>query len=251
MLANEVSSRLTPYTLQLNTRLIAFRTMVAFGDKERYIGEAANSQYMRNLKNTITDIKRLLGHSWSEKEIQEEIADLPFTVKELPNHDVGVEVMYAGEKRTFSIISIAAMLLQKLKETAEKALGRAVRDVVISVPAFWTDKQRRALLDATKIANLNCLRLMNDHAAGEISHFASTYHVVALNYGIYKTNLSETDPIRVMFYDMGHTSTTVSIVEFVKGKLKVLSSAHDRTMGGRNFDKLLLQHFAKEFKVIA
>jgi heat shock protein 4 len=211
--------------------------MVSFGEKERYLGEAANAQYMRNIKNTVNSIKRLIGHKWGEKEVQEELKNLPFKTVELPNHDVGVEVLYAGEVKRFSIVAIAAMLLQKLKLTAETSLsGRQCKDVVISVPGFWTDQQRRALLNAAQIANLNCLRLVNDNTA------------TALSYGIYKTNLSETEPIYVLFLDMGHSSTSVSVVEFLKGKLKVLSSAYARNLGGRTFDNVLVNHFVHEFK---
>jgi len=206
VLLNETSSRQTP-------------SMVAFGEKERYLGESANAQFMRNIRNTITDIKRLIGRKWGEKDLQEELKRLSFKVVEMADQELGVEVLYQGEQKVFSLVQVTAMLLQKLKLTAEAALtGRSCKDVVISVPGYWLEGQRRALLNAAQIANLNCLRLINDTTA------------TALGYGIYKTNLSETVPIHVMFIDMGAANTSVSIVEFLKGKLRVISSAYNKIL---------------------
>jgi len=220
---NEVSSRQTP-------------SMVAFGDKERYLGDAALTQQLRNIKNTITDVKRFLGRQFNDPTVQEEMKSLPFKFAELPNNEIGVSVFYAGEQKTFSLTSIAAMELQKLKDVAEKATGRPCVDVVISVPGWYTDQQRRAMLDASKIANLNCLRLVNETTA------------TAIGYGIYKKDLSETEPLRVCFVDVGQSTTSVAIVEFLKGKMKVVSTAYDQNLGGKNFDLLLAEHFAKEFQ---
>jgi len=223
VLMNEVSSRQTP-------------SMVAFGDKERYLGDAALTQQLRNIKNTITDVKRFLGRQFNDPTVQEEMKSLPFKFAELPNNEIGVSVFYAGEQKTFSLTSIAAMELQKLKDVAEKATGRPCVDVVISVPGWYTDQQRRAMLDASKIANLNCLRLVNETTA------------TAIGYGIYKKDLSETEPLRVCFVDVGQSTTSVAIVEFLKGKMKVISTAYDQNLGGKNFDLLLAEHFAKEFQ---
>jgi len=223
VLMNEVSSRQTP-------------CMVAFEEKQRAIGEPALTGYLRNIKNTITNIKNLLGCKFSQKEVQEEISRLQYKVIELPNNQIGIEVMYCQEKKIVTPTQIVGMILVKLKEIAERATQKPVADVVISVPDFWTEPQRQALLEAANIAGLHCLRLLNDTTAS------------ALQYGIYKTNLSETDPIRVMFIDMGASNTLVSIVEFIKGKLRVISKSWDRTLGGRDFDKVLVDHFIKEFQ---
>jgi len=223
VLMNEVSSRQTP-------------SMVAFGEKERYLGDAALTQHLRNIKNTVTDVKRFLGRKFNDPTVQQEMKTLPLNFVELPNNEIGVQVFYQGEQKTFSLISIAAMELQKLKDVAEKATTRPCVDVVISVPGYWSDQQRRAMLDASKIANLNCLRLLNETTA------------TAIGYGIYKKDLSDTEPLRVCFVDVGQSTTSVSIVEFLKGKLKVISTAYDQDLGGRNFDLLLAEHFAKEFQ---
>jgi len=223
VLLNESSSRQTP-------------CMAGFGEKQRAIGEAAATQYQRNIRNTVTNVKRILGRKFQETDVQDELKHIHYKTFEQRNHEVGIELTYAQQKRSFSPVSITAMILQKLKESAEKATEKVCKDVVISVPGWWTQSQRKALLDASYIAGLNCLRLLNDHAAS------------ALQYGIYKTNLSETDPLRVMFVDMGYSNTSVCVVEFLKGKLKILSTAYDRNLGGRNFDWVLMDHFLKEFK---
>lgn len=223
VLANEASNRQTP-------------NMVGFGEKERFMGEAAMTQYTRNIQNTVTNVKLLLGRKFDEPEIQEIIKTSPVKLVELPNKEIGIQVMYAGERKTFTPQQITAMMLQKVVEISEKGTTKKLNDLVISIPGFWTEKQRRALLDSCSIANINCLGLINDIAA------------TALQYGIFKTNLPEKDPIRVMFIDMGSNHTQVSIVDFVKGSLKVVASAFERDLGGNSFDKVLVDHFAKQFK---
>nr|XP_009487994.1 PREDICTED: heat shock protein 105 kDa isoform X2 [Pelecanus crispus] len=156
----------------------------------------------------------------------------------MKNGGVGVKVMYMDEEHIFSVEQISAMLLTKLKETAESNLKKPVTDCVISVPSFFTDAERRSLLDAAQIVGLNCLRLMNDMTA------------VALNYGIYKQDLPapEEKPRIVVFVDMGHSAFQVSACAFNKGKLKVLGTAFDPFLGGRNFDGKLVDYFCAEIK---
>lgn len=223
VITNDVSNRQTP-------------CMVAFGERERYLGESASTQHLRNIKNTINNFKRLLGRKYDEPDVQEEMKTLPFKCIKLEDGTVGVEVMYNNEKKTFSVTAVTGMLLQKLKETTENATQKPCVDVVIGVPGWWNDRQRRALLDASKIAGLNALRLMNEITA------------TALSWGIYKTNMSETEPTYVLFYDMGQSQTSVAVVEYLKGKLRIVSSAYDRNLGGRNFDAFLVEHFVNEFK---
>ncbi|KAK6336996.1 adenyl-nucleotide exchange factor sse1 [Orbilia javanica] len=130
------------------------------------------------------------------------------------------------------------MYLTKIKATASAELKLPVSDIVISVPAWFTDAQRRAILDASEVAGLKTLRLMNDTTAA------------ALGYGITKIDLptAEEKPRRVAFVDIGYSNYTVSIVSFRKGELTVLSTAYDRHFGGRDFDKAIVEHFAAEFK---
>jgi heat shock protein 4 len=130
------------------------------------------------------------------------------------------------------------MYLTKIRDITSNELGLPVSDVTISVPAWFTDVQRRAMLDAGEIAGLKVLRLINDTTA------------TALGYGITKLDLPgpEEQPRRVMFVDIGHSDYTASIVEFRKGELNVKATACDRHFGGRNFDRALTEHFANEFK---
>ena len=148
------------------------------------------------------------------------------------------QVNYLGEKTTFSATQLYAMYLAKLRDTAAVELKSAVNDVTVAVPVWYTEAQRRAVLDAAEIAGLNCLRLINDTTA------------TALGYGITKTDLPTTEePSKnIAFVDIGHSDYSVSIVSFNKGQLVVRATAFDRHFGGRDFDLLLVKHFAKEFE---
>jgi len=148
------------------------------------------------------------------------------------------QVRFQNEVVEFSATQLLAMYLGKLRDMASKELGGSqVSDVVLSVPLWFTDAQRRAVLDAAEIASLNPLRLLNDTTAA------------ALGYGITKTDLPESDdPRHVVFCDFGHSSYQVAVVAFSKGQLTVLGTGSDRHFGGRDFDLALLHHFAEEFK---
>jgi heat shock protein 4 len=150
---------------------------------------------------------------------------------------VGAEVSYLGKKERFNATQLTAMFLSKVKQITANELKLPVTDLVLSVPAWFTDIQRRALIDAAEIAGVKVLRLINDTTAA------------ALGYGITKLDLPgpEEKPRRVAFIDVGHSTYTCSIVEFRKGELSVKSTAFDRHLGGRNFDKALVDHLAKEF----
>lgn len=154
------------------------------------------------------------------------------------NGQVGAEVTYLGKKEHFTATQLVSMFLNKIKATASAELKLPVSDIVMSVPPWFTDIQRRSLMDAAEIAGLKLLRLINDTTA------------TALGYGITKLDLptAEEKPRRVAFVDIGHSNYTCSIVEFKKGELAVRSTTSDRHFGGRNFDKALVDHFAKEFK---
>jgi len=151
---------------------------------------------------------------------------------------IGAEVTYMGEKQKFTATQLVGMYLTKIKATAAAELKLPVQDVVLACPGWFTDAQRRALIDGAEIAGLKVLRLINDTTAS------------ALGYGITKTDLPppEEKPRRVAFVDIGYSNYTCSIVEFKKGELAVKSTAYDRHFGGRNFDQAIVDHFAKEFK---
>ena len=211
--------------------------MVGFGPKCRYLGETAKTQEITNLKNTVNNIKRLLGRSFNDPDVAIEQQFVTAPLVDV-NGQVGAEVNYMGEKQKFTATQLVAMYLSKIKATAAAELKLPVSDLCISVPAWFTDIQRRALLDAAEIAGLKVLRLINDNTAA------------ALGWGITKLDLPapEEKPRRVCIVDIGHSSYTASIVEFKKGELAVKSTAWDRNFGGRDFDKALVEHLAKEFK---
>ncbi|XP_034418934.1 heat shock 70 kDa protein 4L [Cyclopterus lumpus] len=224
-IANEYSDRCTP-------------ACVSLASKNRMIGNAAKSQMTTNFKNTVHGFKKFHGRAFDDPLVQVEKPKLPYSLHKLPNGNTGIKVRYLDEDKVFTVEQITGMLLTKLKETSESALKKPVVDCVVSVPSFFTDAERRSVFDATQIAGLNCLRLINDTTA------------VALAYGIYKQDLPtpEERPRNVVFVDMGHSSFQVSITAFNKGKLKVLATAFDLYLGGRNMDEALVDYFCEEFK---
>jgi len=211
--------------------------MVGFNARSRHIGEAAKTQETSNLKNTVASLKRLVGRSFNDPDVELEQKFNTAKIVDV-NGLAGVEVDYLGKKEKFTATQLVAMFLTKIKDTTSKELGLPVSDVTISVPAWFTDVQRRAMIDAADIAGLNALRLVNDTTA------------TALGYGITKLDLPgpEEKPRRVAFVDIGYSDYTATIVEFRKGELNVKSTAYDRHFGGRDFDYALTEHFAEEFK---
>ncbi|XP_072002201.1 heat shock 70 kDa protein 4 isoform X2 [Engystomops pustulosus] len=213
------------------------RSCISFGPKNRSIGAAAKSQVISNAKNTLQGFKRFHGRAYTDPFVQAEKPGLAYDVVELPTGSAGIKVMYLEEERNFTMEQVTGMLLTKLKETAESALKKPMVDCVVAVPCFFTDAERRSVMDATQIAGLNCLRLINETTA------------VALAYGIYKQDLPapEEKPRIVVFVDMGHSAYQVSVCAFNKGKLKVLATAFDPFVGGRKFDEVLVNYFCEEF----
>ncbi|XP_068607647.1 heat shock 70 kDa protein 4L [Brachionichthys hirsutus] len=224
-ITNEYSDRCTP-------------ACVSLASNNRTIGNAAKSQMISNFKNTVHGFKKLHGRAFDDPVVQVEKPRLPYSLYKLSDGNTGIKVRYLDEDKVFTVEQITGMLLNKLKETSENALKKPVVDCVVSVPSFFTDAERRSVFDATQIAGLNCLRLINDTTA------------VALAYGIYKQDLPtpEERPRNVVFVDLGHSSFQVSIAAFNKGKLKVLAAAFDPHLGGRNFDQVLVDYFCEEFK---
>lgn len=224
VVTNEVSNRATP-------------SLVGFGPKSRYLGETAKTQEISNLKNTVNCLKRLAGRAFNDPDVQVEQQFITAPLVDI-NGQVGAEVSYLGKKERFTATQLVGMYLSKIKQTAAAELKLPVSDLCMSVPPWFTDAQRRALFDASELAGLKLLRLINDNTAA------------ALGWGITKLDLPGPDepPKRVFFVDIGHSNYTCSIVEFRKGELAVKSTAWDRNFGGRDFDKALVDHLAKEFK---
>ncbi|XP_049865586.1 heat shock 70 kDa protein 4 isoform X2 [Pectinophora gossypiella] len=223
-IANDYSLRGTP-------------SCVAFSTKNRILGVAAKNQMVTNMKNTVFGFKRLLGRKFNDPHVQKELKHYPFKVEERPDGGIGIRVNYLGEDNVFSPEQITAMLFTKLKDVAETALQTPINDCVISVPSYYTNAERNALLDAAHIAGLNVLRLMNETTA------------TALAYGIYKQDLPapEEKPRNVIFVDFGHSSLQVSACAFNRGKLRVLATASDDHCGGRDIDTGLAEYFCQDF----
>ncbi|KAK2079079.1 hypothetical protein QBZ16_002769 [Prototheca wickerhamii] len=186
-------------------------------------------------RNTVGQIKRLLGKRFADPAVQQDLPYLPYTVVESASGGCEVEVQYLGESTRLSPEQVLAALLVDQRLLAEREQGVPVTDAVLSVPVYFTEAERHAFLAAAQAAGLNCLRLLNDTTA------------TALAWGIYKTDLPETEPINVVFVDVGFSGTQVCVAALKKGQVQVLSSAWDRDLGGRNFDNVLFDHFADEF----
>ncbi|XP_031630545.1 heat shock 70 kDa protein 4 isoform X2 [Contarinia nasturtii] len=222
-LANDYSLRATP-------------ACVAFAGKKRVLGVAAKNQQVTNMKNTVSNFKRLLGRKFNDPAIQDELKALPYRVEALPNGGIGIRVSYMEQEHVFTPEQVTAMLFTKLKETCETALKKPMKDCVITVPSFFTSAERSALIDAAQIAGLNILHLLNETTA------------VALLYGFYKTDLPppEEKPTNVVFVDFGQSQLQVAICAYNRGKLRMVSSAWDQ-IGGRNIDAIMAEVFAEQF----
>lgn len=173
---------------------------MGFGPKCRYLGEAAKTQEISNLKNTVSSLKRLAGRSFNDPDVQIEKEHVSAALLDL-HGQVGAEVNYLGAKHQFTATQLCSMFLSKVKATASAELKLPVSDIVISVPPWFTDVQRRSIMDAAEIAGLKLLRLMNDTTA------------TALGYGIPKLDLpaAEEKPRRVCFVDIGHSNYSCAL----------------------------------------
>lgn len=228
IIANEYSYRLNP-------------TLVGYAEKRRSLGETAKTQLNTNYKNTVQNIKCIIGRDAKDPFDTTISAELEALLcRHIINDRGSVEflVKRGANEEQYSDVQVMAAFLYQLKTVAESELGRSVKDCVISVPNYFNDRQRQALLDASVIVGLNCLRLLNDTTAA------------ALQYGIYKQDLPkpEEEPRMIAIVDCGHSSFKCSLVSLVQQKLTVLGSAYDDTLGGRQFDRILYEHYAEEFK---
>ncbi|MEM1039353.1 MAG: molecular chaperone DnaK [Pseudomonadota bacterium] len=203
-------------------------SMVAFTeDKERLVGQPAKRQAVTNPENTLFAVKRLIGRRYDSAEVKKDKKLVPFEIVEGDNGDAWVEVN--GDK--YSPSQISAMILQKMKETAEAYLGEKVEQAVITVPAYFNDAQRQATKDAGKIAGLEVLRIINEPTAA------------ALSYGMEKN-----DGKTIAVYDLGGGTFDVSILEIGDGVFEVKSTNGDTFLGGEDFDMALVDYLAAEFK---
>src|SRR6188472_255426 len=203
-------------------------SIVAFtGDGERLVGQPAKRQAVTNPENTIFAVKRLIGRRYDDPVTEKDKKLVPYKIIKGDNGDAWVEA--AGKKQSPSQIS--AMILQKMKETAEAYLGEKVEKAVITVPAYFNDAQRQATKDAGKIAGLEVLRIINEPTAA------------ALAYG-----LDKNEGKKIAVYDLGGGTFDVSILEIGDGVFEVKSTNGDTFLGGEDFDAKIVEFLADKFK---
>merc|ERR1711944_233176 len=221
IIANDQGNRTTP-------------SYVAFNDTERLIGDAAKNQVAMNPTNTVFDAKRLIGRNFDDTTVQRDLKHWPFKVVKDENKKPKLEVEFKCESKTFTPEEISAMILTKMKETAEAHLGQPVRDAVVTVPSYFNDSQRQATKDAGVIAGLNVLRIINEPTAAAIA------------YGLDKKNKQKKES-NVLIFDLGGGTFDVSILSIDDGIFEVKSTAGDTHLGGEDFDNRMVDHFTKEF----
>ena len=202
-------------------------SVVAFNkDGERLVGAPAKRQAITNHENTISSIKRFMGRFYSE--VEDEIEQVPYKVEKGENETARVRI---GD-RQYAPQEISAMVLQKMKQTAEEYLGEKVTDAVITVPAYFNDAQRQATQEAGKIAGLNVKRIINEPTAASLA------------YGLDKKDQDQ----KIAVYDFGGGTFDISILELGDGVFEVKSTHGDTHLGGDDFDSRVIEHLADEFK---
>lgn len=219
IIANDQGNRITP-------------SYVAFtAEGERLIGDAAKNQLTTNPENTIFDAKRLIGRDWSEPTVQRDVKFFPFKVIE-KNSKPHIEVETGHGNKLFAPEEISAMVLTKMKETAEAYLGKKVSHAVVTVPAYFNDAQRQATKDAGAIAGLNVLRIINEPTAAAIA------------YGLDKKEGEK----NVLVFDLGGGTFDVSLLTIDNGVFEVVATNGDTHLGGEDFDQRVMEHFMKVYK---
>ncbi|KAG2483308.1 hypothetical protein HYH03_017811 [Edaphochlamys debaryana] len=218
IIANDQGNRITP-------------SYVAFTDTERLIGDAAKNQATVNPKRTVYDVKRLIGRRYEDKEVQRDKKLVSYDIVDRGGKPyVGVDVN--GEQRVFSPEEISAMILQKMKETAEAFLGKTVKHAVVTVPAYFNDAQRQATKDAGTISGLNVVRIINEPTAAAIA------------YGLDKKGGEK----NILVFDLGGGTFDVSILTIDNGVFEVISTNGDTHLGGEDFDQRVMEYFIKLIK---
>ena len=195
-------------------------------DGERKVGDPAKRQAITNPKNTVFSIKRFMGETYDQ--VQKEIARVPYTVVKGDNNTPLVDI----EGRKYTPQEISAIILQKMKKTAEDYLGQEVTEAVITVPAYFSDSQRQATKEAGQIAGLDVKRIVNEPTAA------------ALAYGIDKANKD----MKIAVFDLGGGTFDISILEFGGGVFEVLSTNGDTHLGGDDFDQVIIDWLVSDFK---
>jgi len=219
IIANDQGNRITP-------------SYVAFtADGERLIGDAAKNQLTSNPENTVFDVKRLIGRTWDDKSVQNDIKYYPFKVVN-KNSKPHIQASTAEGDKSFAPEEISAMVLGKMREIAEEYLGKKVKNAVVTVPAYFNDAQRQATKDAGTIAGLNVMRIINEPTAAAIA------------YGLDKREGEK----NILVFDLGGGTFDVSLLTIDNGVFEVVSTNGDTHLGGEDFDQRVMEHFIKLYK---
>jgi len=221
IIPNDQGNRITP-------------SYVAFtADGERLIGDAAKNQLTSNPENTVFDAKRLIGREWSDSSVQHDAKYFPFKLKE-KNKKPHIEVQVGADGKTtqFAAEEISAMVLTKMKETAEAYLGKKVTHAVVTVPAYFNDAQRQATKDAGVIAGMTVMRIINEPTAAAIA------------YGLDKKEGEK----NILVFDLGGGTFDVSLLTIDNGVFEVVSTNGDTHLGGEDFDQRTMEWFIKLYK---
>ncbi|EAU87549.2 hsp70-like protein [Coprinopsis cinerea okayama7 len=218
IIANDQGHRITP-------------SWVSFTDEERLVGDSAKNAFHSNPENTVFDAKRLIGRKLQDDEVQRDVKHWPFKVREKEGKPV-ISVKHKGETRDFTPEEISAMILGKMKETAEAYLGNKVTHAVVTVPAYFNDAQRQATKDAGTIAGLQVLRIINEPTAAAIA------------YGLNKKGGES----QIIVYDLGGGTFDVSLLSIDDGVFEVLATAGDTHLGGEDFDNRIIEYLTKQYK---
>ncbi|CAE6541154.1 unnamed protein product [Rhizoctonia solani] len=218
IIANDQGNRITP-------------SWVQFGDDERLIGDAAKAAFHTSPAQTVFDAKRLIGRKYDDPEVKRDMKHWPFKIVNKGGKPM-IQVKNKSELKDFTPEEISAMVLTKMKETAEAYLGKKVTHAVVTVPAYFNDAQRQATKDAGTIAGLTVLRIVNEPTAAAIA------------YGLDKKG-GET---QIIVYDLGGGTFDVSLLSIDDGVFEVLATAGDTHLGGEDFDNRVIEHFVREYK---
>merc|ERR1719432_241060 len=219
IIANDQGNRITP-------------SYVAWDDAgERLIGDAAKNQATINPENTVFDVKRLIGRKFNEKSVQADKKLFPFALVPKDDKPYVQVVLEGGEKKVFAPEEISAMVLTKMRSTAEAFLGSEVKHAVVTVPAYFNDAQRQATKDAGTISGMTVQRIINEPTAAAIAY-----------------GLDKKAEKNILVYDLGGGTFDVSLLTIDNGVFEVVATNGDTHLGGEDFDQRVMQHFMKIFQ---
>ncbi|GAU47068.1 hypothetical protein TSUD_302700 [Trifolium subterraneum] len=210
-------------------------SFVAFTEEQRLVGDAAKNQAAANPQNTIFDAKRLIGRKFSDQVVRDDILLWPFKVAASINDKLMITVNYKNQEKQLFPEEVSSMILTKMREIAETYLGSPVKNAVVTVPAYFSDSQRKATIDAGAIAGLNVMRIMNEPTTAAVA------------YGLDKiTNC--VGERNIFVFDLGGGTFDVSLLTIKNNVFQVKATAGNTHLGGEDFDNRMLNYFVQEFK---